>query len=141
MIDQITNADAQTKASWKATVYHQLGRVAQEQRQWVQAEAHYQQALALKIEFNDRYSQASTYHQLGRVAEEQEQWQQAYGYYLKDCGITAEFKDDYGLEITRGSLCRLWQAHPDETVLPTLALALGITVDAARAWLTTADGG
>ena len=30
---------------------------------------YYQQSLALKIEFNDRYTQASTYHQLGGVAE------------------------------------------------------------------------
>ena len=40
-----------------------MGRVAEEQRQWAQAEQYYQQALAIKIEYNDRYSQASTYHQ------------------------------------------------------------------------------
>ena len=42
-----------------------LGMVAQEQRQWAQAEQYYQQALAIYIEFNDRYAQAATYHQLG----------------------------------------------------------------------------
>ena len=40
--------------------------VAQEQRQWAQAEGYYQQALAIKVEFNDRYEQANTYHKLGR---------------------------------------------------------------------------
>jgi tetratricopeptide (TPR) repeat protein len=123
----------------QADTYHNLGSVAEEQRQWAQAEQHYQHALALYIEFNDRYAQARTYHQLGRVAEEQEQWQQAYDYYLKDLAITAEFKDEHGLEITRGSLRRLWQAHPAENVLPTLAQALGMTVEAARAWVTTTD--
>ena len=58
----------------QASTYHNLGRVAQEQRQWVQAEQYYQQALQLKIEFNDRYEQAGTYHQLGIVAQEQRQW-------------------------------------------------------------------
>jgi tetratricopeptide (TPR) repeat protein len=139
LIDQSTTAGAQTKATWKAVTYHQLGRVAQEQRQWAQAEQHYQQALAICIEYNGRHNQASTYHQLGRVAEEQEQWQQGYDYYLKDLTITAEFKDEHELEITRDSLRRLWQAHPDESVLPTLAQALGMTVEAARGWITTAD--
>jgi Tfp pilus assembly protein PilF len=55
--------------------------VAQEQRQWATAESHYRQALALKIEFNDRYSQASTYHQLGIVAQEQRQWATAESHY------------------------------------------------------------
>jgi len=40
--------------------------VAQEQRQWAQAEEYYRQALAIYVEFNDRYEQAGTYHQLGR---------------------------------------------------------------------------
>ena len=42
-----------------------LGMVAQEQRQWGQAEQYYQQALAIIVEFNDRYSQARIYHNLG----------------------------------------------------------------------------
>ena len=65
----------------QASTYHQLGSVAEEQRQWEQAEQYYQQALQIKIEYNDRYEQASTYHQLGMVAQEQRQWQQAEQYY------------------------------------------------------------
>ena len=42
-----------------ASIYHQLGRVAEEQRQWEQAEAYYQQALQIKIEYQDRYAQAT----------------------------------------------------------------------------------
>ena len=45
--------------------------MAQEQRKFEQAEQYYQQALQIKIEYNDRYNQASTYHQLGIVAQEQ----------------------------------------------------------------------
>ena len=57
--------------------------MAQEQRQWEQAEQSYQQALQISIESNDRYSQASTYHQLGSVAEEQRQWDKAREYFLR----------------------------------------------------------
>jgi tetratricopeptide (TPR) repeat protein len=62
--------------------------VAQEQRQWATAERYYQQALQLKIEFNDRYSQSSTYHQLGTLAEAQEKWHEAINYFCKDLEIS-----------------------------------------------------
>ena len=42
----------------------------------------YQQALQIKIEYQDRYAQASTYHNLGMVAEEQRKWERAQDYYL-----------------------------------------------------------
>jgi tetratricopeptide (TPR) repeat protein len=76
-----------------ASVYHQLGRVAAEQRNWVEAEDYYQKALKIAVEFNDRYSQASTYHQLGMVAEEQRKWDEAENYYLKALEIKIEFND------------------------------------------------
>jgi tetratricopeptide (TPR) repeat protein len=79
-----------------ANIYHQLGRVAEEQRQWTQAEGYYQQALGIFIEFNDRNGQASTYHQLGMVAQEQRQWAQAEGNYQQALGIKIEFNDRYG---------------------------------------------
>ncbi|MCE2699317.1 MAG: CHAT domain-containing protein, partial [Anabaena sp. 49633_E8] len=39
-----------------ASTYHQLGRVAQEMREYAQARDFYQLALSIKIEFGDRYS-------------------------------------------------------------------------------------
>jgi tetratricopeptide (TPR) repeat protein len=122
---------------FQARTYNQLGVVAQEQRQWAQAEQHYQHALALKIEFNDRYEQAGTYHNLGSVAEEQEQWQQAHNYFVRALVIYVKFADEHNFGIVQRSLRRLWQAHPAENMLPTLAQALGMTVEAARAWVTT----
>ena len=87
LLDVQTTLDRETQEKVKAGILHQLGMVAQEQRQWGQAEQYYQQALAIKIEFNDRYSQASTYHQLGRVAQEQRQWGQAEQYYQQALAI------------------------------------------------------
>ena len=75
--------------------YHQLGIVAQEQRQWEQAEQYYQQALQIYIEYNDRYAQARTYHQLGIVAQEQRQWEQAEQYYQQALQIFIEYNDRY----------------------------------------------
>ncbi len=87
--------DADTIKKQSASIYHQLGRVAQEQRQWTQAEQHYQQALQIKIAYNDRYEQASTYHQLGMVAEEQRQWRQAEQYYQQALQICIAYNDRY----------------------------------------------
>jgi tetratricopeptide (TPR) repeat protein len=87
--------DAAQKEEGSASIYHQLGMVAQEQRQWAQAEQYYQQALQLKIEYNDRYRQASTYHQLGRVAQEQRQWEQAEQYYQQALQLKIEYNDRY----------------------------------------------
>ena len=101
----------------------------QEQRQWAQAEQYYQQALALYIEFNDRYSQASTYHQLGSVAQEQRQWAQRAKYLLKDLEISVEFEDQEGTAITLGSLARLWQESADDEVPASAAQRLGATVE------------
>ncbi len=102
-----------------ASIYHQLGRVAQEQRQWPLAEAYYQQALQLKIEFHDRYSQASTYHQLGSVAQAQRQWPLAEAYYQQALQLKIEFHDRYSQASTYHQLGRvaqeqqLWQQARD----------------------------
>ena len=82
--------------SGKAGIYHQLGYVAQEQRQFQQAEQYYQQALQIYIvEDNYRYGQAATYHQLGYVAQEQRQFQQAEQYHQQALKIYIEYNDRY----------------------------------------------
>jgi tetratricopeptide (TPR) repeat protein len=92
---ELEHVDEKERGELKATTYHQLGRVAQEQRQWQQAGQYYQQALQIYIEYDDRYEQADTYHQLGRVAQEQRQWQQAEQYYQQALQIKIEYNDRY----------------------------------------------
>jgi len=77
------------------SICQQLGYVALEQRQFPQAHAYYQQALAITIEFNYRYGQASIYHQLGSVAQEQRQFEVAHAYYQQALAIKIEFNDRY----------------------------------------------
>jgi tetratricopeptide (TPR) repeat protein len=92
-----------------AVTYHQLGIVAEEQRQWAAAEAYYQQALAIDQEFGNRYSQASTYHQLGSVAQEQRQWAAAKGYYQQALAIFQAFNDRYSQATVYHQLGRVAQ--------------------------------
>jgi len=93
----------------KATALHQLGVVAHKQRQWGAAEGYYKEALKIKIEFKDVYSQAVTLHQLGMVAEEQRQWGAAEGYYKEALKIKIEFKDGYSQAATLHQLGRVAQ--------------------------------
>ncbi len=95
----IKQENERTEKHNSASIYHQLGRVAQEQRQWDQAEHYFQQALQIYVEFQDHYSQASTYHNLGIVAQAQRQWNQAYSYFLQALKIFVEHKDTYSSEI------------------------------------------
>ncbi len=95
LLQQLEDIDKKSRTRMKAGVYHQLGIVAQEQRQWDQAEHYYQQALQIKIDFDDRYEQAGTYHQLGIVAQEQRQWDQAEQYYQQALQIYIDFDDRY----------------------------------------------
>lgn len=139
LIDQITNAGTQTKAGWKAITYHHLGIVAQEQKEWMRSQSFYQQALAIKIEYDDRYGQASTFSRLGLLMPAQERWHEAARLLARGLAIFVEFEDEHYTGITINNLCNLYQAHPDETLLYEVTTVLGTTIDAVRAWVTTAD--
>jgi tetratricopeptide (TPR) repeat protein len=98
-----------------ATAYHQLGMVAEEERDWKEAKRNYREALKIFQEFNDRYSQAGAYHQLGIVATEEgdllegkRNWQEA----LKIC---QEFNDRYGQARTYFGLGVVTQKEKDYT--------------------------
>ncbi|MGD2182422.1 CHAT domain-containing protein [Lusitaniella coriacea LEGE 07167] len=91
--EQLEGISEQQKLSNQASTYHNLGRVAQELREWEDARGYYQQALSLFIEYNDRHSQASTYHQLGIVAEELREWEDARGYYQQALSLFIEYND------------------------------------------------
>ena len=84
---QLEKFEDRQVALWCATGEHQLGIVAQKLREYEQARSHYQQALDIFIEYNDRYSQARTYHQLGRVAEALREYEQARSHYQQALNI------------------------------------------------------
>ena len=125
----------------QAHIYHQLGIVAQEQRQWAQAEDYYRQALELFVEFNDRYAQALTYHQLGMVAQEQRQWAQAEEHFLRALETYVDYEDEHNLGIVLGSLARLHRAGGGQGLAEAVAKVLGISSNDAEALLARAAGG
>ena len=122
-----------------ASLYHQLGYVAQEQRQWSEAESNYKQALQIKIDFNDRHSQASTYHQLGTVAEDQQQWEQARAYLLEALAIYSEYRDGHNSGIVLRSLARVWKASGDPELPKAVADVLGVSPEEAEKLLRSSE--
>jgi tetratricopeptide (TPR) repeat protein len=109
VLGKIKDLPSEVRAQAPASIYHQLGAVAAEQRQWSEAESCYKQALQIYIDFNDRYEQAGTYHQLGRVAEEQRQWSEAESYYKEAIQIFIEFNDRHSQAGTYHQLGRVAQ--------------------------------
>ena len=124
---QVTLIDKLQVDMLKAKSYHGLGRVAEEQRQWQQAELYYRQTLQLYGEYNDRYEQADTYHSLGMVAQEQRQWQQARDFFLQALKIFVAAEDNYSSGIVLRSFARLWQASGDEGIPTLIAPVMGST--------------
>jgi tetratricopeptide (TPR) repeat protein len=114
-----------------------LGSVAEELREFEEARRNYQQALQIKIEFNDRHSQASTYYQLAKIDEATGELEQARENYLQDLRITLEFNDEHGLGISLRNLARFYNATQDETLLTAAANLLGTTPDDLRQMFTT----
>jgi tetratricopeptide (TPR) repeat protein len=91
----LNDIQEEQRKSWIATTYHQLGAVAQNLREYEEARKNYQQALAIYVEFGDRYSQASTYHQLGNVEYFLREYEEARNNYQQALAIYVEFGDRY----------------------------------------------
>ncbi|MFM6409610.1 MAG: tetratricopeptide repeat protein [Microcystis sp.] len=103
LTQNLQGVDEQQKASILGTTYHNLGRVAQELREWEQARSYYQQAIEIFIEYGDRFSQASTLHNLGAVAQELREWEQARSYYQQAIEIYIEYGAAGGTQSARYS--------------------------------------
>src|SRR5260370_288092 len=104
-----TYYDADRMRKLSAGIYHQLGWVAQEQRQFQQAEQYFQQALPIFIDFNDRNDHAGILHHLGMVAQEQRKFQQAEQYFQQALQIYIDFNDRYAQASTLHQLGRVAQ--------------------------------
>jgi tetratricopeptide (TPR) repeat protein len=101
---QSSGIEETQKQSLFANTYHNLGSVASELREWEEARRYYQQALAIKIEYGDRFSQASTYHNLGAIAEELREWEEARRYYQQALAIKIEYGDRFSQASTYHNL-------------------------------------
>ncbi|WP_170113261.1 tetratricopeptide repeat protein [Ahniella affigens] len=79
-----------------ATPYHQLGRVAQERREFDAAEAWYRKSLAIEERQGNEHGAALTYHQLGRVAQERRDFDAAEAWYRKSLAIEERQNNEQG---------------------------------------------
>jgi tetratricopeptide (TPR) repeat protein len=79
-----------------ASLWHNLGMIAQERREFNEAEQWYRKSLALKEKLKDEYSKASTLHQLGRIAQERREFNEAEQWYRKSLAIKEKLKNEYG---------------------------------------------
>ena len=101
-------------------------------REYAEARQNYQQALAIKIEFGDRYEQASTYGQLGLLAEAEENLIEAGQNLLQALEIFSQFQDRHSVEISLNNLSRIYRSTQDASLLESISQVLGINVEDAR---------
>jgi len=130
LYQNLSDIEERQRQLWISTIYHQLGRVAEELREYEEARRNYQLALAIKVEFGDRYQQASTYHQLGRVAEELREYEEARRNYQLALAIYVEFGDRYQQASTYHQLGKVAQELREyEEARRNYQLALDIKVE------------
>jgi tetratricopeptide (TPR) repeat protein len=75
----------------EAVVWHQLGRVAQEQRDWPAAEDAYRRSAEIKVRLGNLASAANTYNQLAIVAKGAGHPAEAEGWYRRALAIDERF--------------------------------------------------
>ncbi|MFB3895384.1 MAG: tetratricopeptide repeat protein [bacterium] len=78
-----------------ASVWHNLGMIAEEQRRFDEAKQWYTRSLALTEKLNDEYGQAQTLHQLGIIAQKLGQFDAAEQWYRKSLTLTEKLNNEY----------------------------------------------
>jgi tetratricopeptide (TPR) repeat protein len=96
-----------------ATIYHQLGIVAQKHADLDAAETRYKKSLEITEALGNRADLAATYHQLGMVAEDRGDLDAAEDWTQKSLEIKVAFDDRPGLTTSYGQLGRLAQKRGD----------------------------
>ena len=100
-------------AKMEAVAYHQLGIIAEEQRDFKTAETWYKKSLAIKEKQGNEHGAASTYHQLGRIAQEQRDFKTAETWYKKSLAIEEKQGNEHGAASTYHQLGRIAEEQRD----------------------------
>ena len=104
---------ARASATYEAGAYHQLGIIAQEQRDYATAEQWYRKSLAIKEKQGNEHGAASTYHQLGIIAQEQRDYATAEQWYRKSLAIDEKQGNEHGAASTYHQLGRIAEEQRD----------------------------
>ncbi|MGV2340783.1 MAG UNVERIFIED_CONTAM: tetratricopeptide repeat protein [Planctomycetaceae bacterium] len=97
----------------EAGAYHQLGRIAQEQRDFATAEQWYRKSLAIEEKQGNEHGAAITYHQLGIIAQEQRDFATAEQWYRKSLAIKEKQGNEHGAASTYHQLGIIAQEQRD----------------------------
>ncbi len=87
----------------EAGAYHQLGRIAEERRDFNSAETWYRKSLAIS-EKQYKHRAAQTYHQLGVIAQQRRDFNLAETWYQKSLAIKEKHGDERGAAKSYGQL-------------------------------------
>ena len=96
-----------------AGTYHQLGRVAEERRDFESAEGWYRKSLDLKLELGNQGGAAITYHQLGMVAQERRDFESAERWYRKSLDLKLALGNQGGAATSYHQLGRVAEDRRD----------------------------
>ena len=84
-------------------------------REYGEARQNYQLALAINIEFGDRYFQSFIHNNLGYLAASENNLTEAAQNLLQALKIFFQFQDRHNMEKVVNSLSRIYQATQDRT--------------------------
>jgi len=94
-----------------ASSYHQLGIVAEDRGDLLQAESWYRKSLEIEEALDNRPGRAMTYHQLGRVAQDRGDLPQAETWYRKSLEIEEALDNRPGMAVSYATLGLLAEAR------------------------------
>jgi tetratricopeptide (TPR) repeat protein len=104
---------AQCEPSGEGAALHQLGRVAEEQRDFETARGWYLKSLAIEDKQGSLQGCANTYHQLGILAQEQRDFETAREWYLKSIAANEKQGNPKGAAMSYHQLGRVAEAQRD----------------------------
>ncbi|KJE19995.1 ATP-dependent transcriptional regulator [Frankia torreyi] len=99
-IDAYPTPDTTAGQNELAQLHHLAGVVAQEQRRFEDAEAHYRRALDLKLKLGNERGAASTYQSLGIIAQERRRFEDAEAHCRRALDLFLKFGDEHGAALT-----------------------------------------
>jgi len=97
----------------KANALHNLGRIAQERRDFEKAEDWYKKSLKISERLGDEHGAAITYHQLGIIAEERRDFEKAEDWHKKSLKIKERLGNEHGTASTYHNLGIIAQERRD----------------------------
>ena len=119
------------EAQMEATSWHQLGRVAEEGREWDEAERCYKEALSIREQIRDLPELAKTCNQLAIVAKGAGRLDEAERWYVRAIELFEEVGDKLSPSICYNNLASLLLAQnrlDEASVTPTRREIMGRSI-------------